>query len=79
MKDYKSGLLENLKNKKDSIWGVDLAVMVLWSRFNKGIRFLLCVIDICGKYACVVLLNSKMVLQLLMLFKSFEWVCMRTK
>ena len=40
------------KNKKkyihnDNIWGVDLADMELISKFNKGIRFLLCVIDFC--------------------------------
>ena len=28
--------------------------MQLISKFNKGFRFLLCVIDIFGKYACVV-------------------------
>ena len=31
---------------KDNIWGADLTVMQLLSRYNKGIRFLLCVIDI---------------------------------
>ena len=31
---------------KDHIWGADLADMQLISRYNKGIRFLLCVIDI---------------------------------
>ena len=31
---------------KDNIWGADLADMQLLSRYNKGIRFLLCVIDI---------------------------------
>ena len=35
----------------DNIWGVDLANMELISKFNKGFRFLLCVIDIYGKYA----------------------------
>ena len=36
---------------KDNIWGVDLADMQLLSKFNKGIRFLLSVIDIFSKYA----------------------------
>ena len=36
---------------KDNIWGVDLADMQLLSKYNKGIRFLLCVIDIFSKYA----------------------------
>ena len=33
--------------------------MQLISKFDKGIRFLLCVIDIFRKYACVVPLNDK--------------------
>ena len=39
---------------KDKIWGADLADMQLISKFNKGIRFLLCVIDIFSKYIWVV-------------------------
>ena len=31
---------------KGNIWGADLADMQLISKFNKGFRFLLCVIDI---------------------------------
>ena len=31
---------------KDNIWGADLADTQLISKFNKGLRFLLCVIDI---------------------------------
>ena len=38
---------------KDNIWGADLADMQLISKFNKGFRFLLCVIDIFSKYAWV--------------------------
>ena len=34
---------------KDNIWAVDLADMRLISKFNKGLRFLLCVIDIYSK------------------------------
>ena len=44
---------------KDNIWGVDLADMQLLSRYNKGIRFLLCVIDIFSKYAWVIPLKDK--------------------
>ena len=43
---------------KDNIWGADLADMQLISKFNKGFRFLLCVIDIFGKYAWVVPLKD---------------------
>ena len=44
---------------KDKIWGADLADMQLLSKCNKGIRFLLCVIDIFSKYAWVVSLKDK--------------------
>ena len=44
---------------KDNIWGVDLADMQLLSKYNKGIRFLLCAIDIFSKYAWVVPLKDK--------------------
>ena len=44
---------------KDNIWGIDLADVQLLSKFNKGFRFLLCVIDIFGKYAWVVPLKDK--------------------
>ena len=44
---------------KDNIWGVDLVDMQLISKFNKGFRFLLCVIDIFSKYAWVVPLKYK--------------------
>ena len=44
---------------KDNIWGAYLADMQLISKFNKGFRFLLCVIDIFSKYASVVPLKDK--------------------
>ena len=44
---------------KDNIWGADLVDMQLISKFNKGIRVLLCVIDIFSKYAWVVPLKDK--------------------
>ena len=43
----------------DNIWGADLADTQLISTFNKGFRFLLCVIDIFSKYAWVVPLKYK--------------------
>ena len=39
--------------------GVDFADMQLWSKFNKGFRFLSCVIDIFSKYAWVIPLKDK--------------------
>ena len=44
---------------RDNIWGANLADMQLISKFNKGFRFLLCVIDIFSKYAWVVPLKDK--------------------
>ena len=44
---------------KDNIWGGGLDDMQLISKFNKGFRFLLCVIDIYSKYAWVVPLKDK--------------------
>ena len=44
---------------KDNIWGVNLADIQLLIKYNKGIRFLLCVIDIFSKYAWVVPLKDK--------------------
>ena len=44
---------------KDAIWGADLAAMQLIAKFNKGFRFLLCVIDTFSKYAWVVPLKDK--------------------
>ena len=43
----------------DNIWGADLADVQLISKFNKGFRFLLCVIDFFSKYAWVVPLKDK--------------------
>ena len=45
-------IIRNFKRRKvyssfkDNIWGVDLADMQLISKYNEGIRHLLCVIDL---------------------------------
>ena len=44
---------------KDNIWSVDLADTQLISKYNKGIRYLLCDIDLFSKYAWVVPLEDK--------------------
>ena len=52
-KELHKPIIRNFKKRivysgfKDNIWGADLADMQLISKFNKGFRFLLCVIDIC--------------------------------
>ena len=55
---------------KDNIWAVDLADTQLLSRYNKGIRFLLCVIDIFSKYAWVVPLKDKKGISIVKAFQS---------
>ena len=55
---------------KDNIWGADLADMQLSNKCNKGIRFLLCVIDIFSKYACVVSLKDKKGVSIVKAFQS---------
>ena len=63
--NFISLLLGRLKNKKlhssfkDNIWGVDLADMQLIIKHNKGIRYLLCVIDLFSKHDFVVPLKDK--------------------
>ena len=58
-------IIKNFKRRKvystfkDSIWGVDLAAMQLISKYNKGIRHLLFVIDLFSRYAWVIPLKNK--------------------
>ena len=58
-------LLKNLKKEKlihcfkGDIWGVDLADMQSLSKHNKGIKYLLCVINLFSKYAWVIPLKDK--------------------
>ena len=74
--EFHKPIIRNLKKRtvysefRDIIWGADLADMQLMSKFNKGFRFLLRVIDIFSKYAWVVPVKDKKELQLLMLFKK---------
>ena len=52
------------------MWGADLADMQLTSKFNKGTRFLLSVIDIFSKYAWVVPLKDKKVITIVNAFQK---------
>ena len=58
-------IIRKLKRRKvcsifrDNIWGVDLADMQSLSKYNKGIRYLLCTTDLFSKYAWVVPLNNR--------------------
>ena len=55
---------------KDNIWGADVADMQLLSKYNKGIRFLLCVIDIFSKYAWNVPLKDKKGISIVKAFQN---------
>ena len=63
--ELRKQIIRKLKKKtvysgfKDNIWGANLADMQLLSKFNKGFRFLLCVIDFFSKYDWVVPLKDK--------------------
>ena len=75
LKNVISPLLKNVKKKvhaafKENIWDADLADMQLLSRYNKGIRFLLCVIVIFSKYAWVVSLKDKKGISIVKAFQS---------
>ena len=58
-------IIRNFKKRKvlssfiDNIWAADLADVQLINKFNKGICFLLCVIDIFSKYAWVIPLTDE--------------------
>ena len=54
-------IIRKSKKRKvhSSFWGVDLADLQLLGKYNKGYRFLLCVIDIYSKYAWAVPLKDK--------------------
>ena len=55
---------------KDNIWGADLVDIQLISKFNKGIRYLLCVIDIFSKYVWVFPLKNKKEVTIVNAFKA---------
>ena len=44
---------------RDNNWGVDLANMQSLSKYNKGIKYLLCTIDLFSKYAWIFPLKDK--------------------
>ena len=57
---------------KENIWDAILPDMQLIKNCNKGIRFLLCDMEVCSKHTWVVSSKIKKKLQLLKLFKNFR-------
>ena len=55
---------------KNNIWSAYLADIQIVSKFNKGTRFLICVIDIFSKYALVVPLKDK---NCVTVVNTFQW------
>ena len=75
-KNFINLLLENFKKRKvhwtfkSNIWVADLADMQLIRKYKKGVRFLLCVIDIFSKYAWIVPLKDKKSASIVAAFQS---------
>ena len=63
--EFHQPIIRNFKKRKvysyfrDNIWGVDLANMQSLSKYNKGIKYLLCAIDLVSKYEWVVPIKDK--------------------
>ena len=69
-------LLENFKKRKvyssfrDNIWGVDFGDMKSLSKYKKGIKYLLCAIDLFSKYTWIVLIKDKKGASIVNAFKT---------
>ena len=55
---------------RDNIWGADLADMQLLSKYNKGIKYLLCAVDLLSKYAWVIPIKDKNVTSIVNAFQK---------
>ena len=75
LKNYTNQLLETLKKRavysgfKDNIWGVDLADMQSMSKYNTGIKYLLCAIDLFNKYVWIIPIKDKKIVSI---FDAFQ-------
>ena len=66
----KSKKIKVYSSFRDNVWGVDLAGIQSLSKYNKGINYLLCVIDLFSKYAWVVLLKDKREISIVNVFQK---------
>ena len=55
---------------RDNIWGVELGDMQSLSKYNKGIKYWLCAIDLFSKYAWVIPMKDKKVTSIVNAFKK---------
>ena len=58
---------------RDNIWGVDLADMQSLSKYNKGMKYLLCAIDLFSKYAWVVPIKDKKGISIVNRFSQIKY------
>ena len=64
---------------RDSIWGADLADVQSLSKYNKGMKYLLCAIDLFSKYAWIVPLKNKRGISIVDVFsKKFRQFKLKT-
>ena len=61
---------------QENTWIADLADMLSLNKYNKGIRFLPCIIDVCSNYVCVIPLKDKKGIINTSAFQKtlYEWV-----
>ena len=64
---------------RDNIWGVDLADMQSVSKYNNGIKYLFCAIDLFSKYAWVVPLKDKRGISIVNVFQKIISKCKPNK
>ena len=55
---------------RDNIWCADLADMQSLSKYNKGIKYLLCAIDLFSKYVRVIPIKDKKGISIINAFKK---------
>ena len=58
---------------RGNIWGADLADLESFSKYNKGIKYLLCAIDLFDKYVWVVSLKDKRGITIVNAFQKKIW------
>ena len=78
-------IIKKIKKRKfyasfrDNIWRVDLADMQSLSKYNKGVKYLLCAIDLVSKYAWVIPIKDKKGTSIVNAFKKIISKCKPNK
>ena len=69
----KKFLKKGYSSFRDNILGVDLGDMQSLNKYNKGIKYLLCAINLFSKYAWVVPIKNKKRTSIVNAFKKITW------